>query len=419
MKKTVGKALIIYFLLVILFTSLLLTVSIIPRSMIKNNIYESIKILKEEDETFIKFSYGKVIRIDNSSDAIMLNIAYSVDDNNHFKSILLNERNFVPDSNQKHVDEEVGNLKYETEDFSMVEELENTFNEKDISARAYSKYWHGYLVLLRPMLVFLNIKQIRKIFFIILVILLIILLYELKKKVAKRKVIFFFMGIMTIDLLLFSYVVQGVFTIMIALFISIIIAKNKDISREKYLLLMFISGGLTAYLDFLTTPLLVGLLPIVVKNLIDSDSNNGKNIMTIIKEFIADILVFTIGYVSLWVTKWILIDSFFHTRVIQKGIAQVKLRTTHDSGHIYPVVLNIKNSVNLYTIVLLGLFEGLFIYRIIKTHKIGEKKDIVYYLCILTIVVYYMIVNQHSIQHYFFTYKNIDIIYLCLMLLCC
>lgn len=241
MQKIIKYTLIYIIMIITFFTSLYLA-SAIPQSTIERNIKLSTEILKKEG---IRQKVGaKSVMIDNWSDAVMLNTAYSIDSNNILQSIIYGRRSYDPNRKLEEIKE--------NKDENPIDDLEQTLSKTNTSYYKYARYWHGYLVFLRPLLTIFNYVGLRVIFCIIVIILAAILVYYLNKNGGKGIALIF--GLV---FLMFSYQyvglsIQYVAVTVIFMAFSIYIAKHKKAKAEYF----FIVGGLTSFFDLLTTPLL-------------------------------------------------------------------------------------------------------------------------------------------------------------------
>ena len=76
-------------LIYILFSVLIISVHWIPFSSIRNNVIESAKTLQDEG-MFPQYKDYRFTRLDNYTDALMLNIAISAEEDNPVESSMMN-----------------------------------------------------------------------------------------------------------------------------------------------------------------------------------------------------------------------------------------------------------------------------------------------------------------------------------------
>ena len=421
--KAILKYVLVFVSMILIFLGLLVIVSYIPRENIEKSIKKSVDIIVNEGEEKKAISFPREIYINNSTDAIMLNITYSIDTNNKLESIMKARRNFAfEDKVKRIVPDTVGDLHHENDTYSMTTELYNTVNGIEQNSYEYARYWHGYIVILRPLLVFFNLSQIRIILGLIIIISLLIMLYYIYKNINIKISLIMFMFFLSMDLLAWGSVIQGSIVMIIALITSIFIA-NKKITDKNINIILFIVAGLTAYFDFFTTPLITFLLPIIIFNLMN---NEEKSFKKVIYDFAKSAIIWGLGYALIWGTKWLLIDIMYHTQIIKNAVRQIFYRTGITSKSIIGgnvILIALKNnylfSANYLNVLMLVL---IYFWLFINIDKYGKKyfftsKKLVYYITAFIPIIWYIVASEHSWQHYHFTYKLCMITFLSMALI--
>ena len=146
MKKAIIKNLIILLLMPIAGLILLLLVHLLPTSKITANVNSSAESIKAEctDELIIDDYHATLIG--NFTDCLMLQ--FSVYDGPHsaFDQALNLYRN------------EVGNEEEWCPGLSLTDYLNGAPTNLEVS---YPRYWHGYLVILKPLLLFTSLNSVR------------------------------------------------------------------------------------------------------------------------------------------------------------------------------------------------------------------------------------------------------------------
>lgn len=185
--KKSTKYIITYMILIITFIILLTLVSLIPSEKMKTNVQETAKILTAQTNgLMIKIHLKKlIIPFDNYTDALMVNTAYSIDSNEPFYSFMMAKKNYIPDKTKEIKEDTVGELKSASKYKipSAVGELQDTANGNIDEAFEYARYWHGYLVLLRPALCISNIGGIRITMSVVFIMLGIVLTFLVAKEI--------------------------------------------------------------------------------------------------------------------------------------------------------------------------------------------------------------------------------------------
>ena len=147
----IRKLFCLYIILISIFTILLISVFTISTSAIKNNIVESVRQIQKEGLWFQPLTLY-FFQIDNMTDCLMMNINASADSDNPVRSSMM------ANYSQPYKYGDTGT--YLKMDQTTLDIAENGVNESTIFSD-YARYWHGYQVVLRPLLYFFNYNQIR------------------------------------------------------------------------------------------------------------------------------------------------------------------------------------------------------------------------------------------------------------------
>lgn len=380
------KYILTYVFLILIFISILLLVALIPSKFIKRNIIFSFEDLISNS----KIGILKIISLDKFTDAVMLNCAYSIDNTKPLESIMDDKISYNPD------DGIVLENPYEN--------LRDALIDENIHYYKYARYWHGYLVYLRPLLLILDYQLIGILFTIILCALAAYLAYLLWKKVDK------IIGILFLLLLFaFSYHYLGLSLTyvpvwIISMIVSIIIVNKGKLSYLSF----FIIGAITSFFDLLTTPVLTLGIPLLVQLIVNKDKFTFKNMIIICINWV-------IGYVLLWLSKWVISDLLYGNNIIMDAIRAIKERTGNswDSEKIvyYKVLIsNIRNIIFETIFILLITLTSLIIAIKDKDKVNMTKSEILKYLFIALIpLVWYLITQNHSYIHARYTYRSMFI----------
>ena len=176
--KSLFKYIMTFIITISAFMLLLTAASAIPSGYIYENVKKSSEILLNEgNRKIIYIPYRcENMQFDNYTDALMINTAYSIDTTKPLFSAFIARKNYIPNVTTEVYQDQPGELrssskyKYHNE----VGELNDLVNNEKTESFEYARYWHGYLILLRPLLVVFNLAQIRIILTCVLIILCII-----------------------------------------------------------------------------------------------------------------------------------------------------------------------------------------------------------------------------------------------------
>ena len=185
--KQAAKYILIYSVTLSFFIILLTLVSSFHSTWIYDNVKKSAETLLQETnckEVNVNFK-GTKIYIDNHTDALMINTAYSIDNRQPLYSAFVARKNFLPDKTEIIYPDSVGELDFSKKykKLSQTSELNDIVNGEVLESFEYARYWHGYLTILRPLLIIFDVNSIRMLFRAVFVILAIWLLYLINKKI--------------------------------------------------------------------------------------------------------------------------------------------------------------------------------------------------------------------------------------------
>ncbi|NLC87756.1 MAG: hypothetical protein GX682_03150 [Clostridiaceae bacterium] len=303
------------------------------------------------------------------------------------------------------------------EKYNPVGELQDTVQSQGKESFEYARYWHGYLSIIRPLLLIFNITQIRILLTIIFLMLAIILLYLIAKKINIITMIIFLLSLITIEYFYIGVSLQGSFVFLITMILSIIILM-KDGKIKNLGLSFFVVGMITNYFDFLTVPLITFGFPMILYFLLKQKEEKIRSkqaILIIIKTGLA----WVIGYALTWFTKWVLVDVFCNRNMITSAIQQVLYRSRGNNISLFDGMLKNLHYEKYIIIFLIFVKLNYMIFRKFLVKPKIQKKYLIedsipYIIIALLPFIWYLIVGQHSNNHPFFTYRNLLLTIICI-----
>ena len=287
----------------------------------------------------------------------------------------------------------------------------------------YYRYWHGFLTVLRPLLIFMDYHSIRILNGVVQVLLLIATIYLMSKRKKDYFMIPWLLGYLMLMPIVLAKSMQYSSCYYMFMIGSLALLMMNSGQLKKYGALVFLNIGIfTAYFDFLTYPIATFGVPMLVfLMLVDSDDLKAKAINTV-----RNGALWCIGYGGMWVSKWILTGLVTGSNVMAEGVNNVAKRTSDyvnegavqlDKGTV--VQYNIKEflttPVKYFAIVVIAFF----IYEIIRNRKSITANALLrmlpYLIVGLSPIVWYVFATNHSAQHLFFTNKASVVAFLAVM----
>lgn len=283
----------------------------------------------------------------------------------------------------------------------------------------YGRYWHGYQIILRPLLLFFTYSDIRQINMILQLALVFIFVYILAKSEDRILIIpFFGMYIFLSPISLFSSLqFSSCFYIMMLALITLFALKEYlNNTTRNYLFLL--TGIMTAYFDLLTYPFITLAVPLIAYLGSDcerlfTDENRGK-------DGVKDTFFYTVswcfGYVGMWASEWIIASVLTEKNVLANAIQQIKYRSGYsqdDNTYLNTLKLNLGIiNIKVFLIAIICLAAYIIICSI-KKHITFNKN---FFSCIGVILfvtlypfIWYFFTQNHSSNHSYFTYRELAI----------
>lgn len=400
------KYITILVIIFIIFIATLLLSALIPSDLLENNVRKSLNTLKEEGN-FPEVKYGINYKLDNYTDALMINTAYCIDNEDPLNSILLARRNYQSDRDDIKL--------VEVDSENTILNLELTLNNENTEYYEYSRYWHGYLIYLRPLLLITDYVGIRIILVTLINILFIITTYLIYNKINLKCALAFFISMIASSIYLIGLSIQYSSVFILFLCACIYILKNNKTIKD-IKILFFITGALTSFMDLFTCPILTFCIPFIIYITMHRKDNKEN-----LKQMIKLGTFWALGYCIIWISKWIITDILCGTNTIfsaKQGILRLSSGQNNFSVGILDAITKNIGYVKYFLIIpiILLIFVDLMnIKKIIKRN--GIKQSLIYALIGIIPFAWYIIVKNHSYAHARFTYKDLSITIFCLFII--
>ena len=393
-------------ILVLIISSLLglvlLTVSfVLPNDTIQSNASISSILLTHEGLYPKKIEGIKATEMDNYTDAIMINSAsfdyggYSIAEKalgiNHFEVNWSNDQ---------------------------IVHLYEHYNDEEAicNIKSYSRYWHGYITLLRPLLMVCNYSWIRFFQFILHIALLSMFSILSKDKAGTLNVFNFFAVYLIFACFVLPYSLQLSQVFNIALFFGSILLYKYDYLKKKNLLGYFflIIGIFTSYIDLLTYPIVALGINLIILTLLDKDIKPSIVIKNIIMWFV--------GYGGMWFMKWVLASLVLRENIFLDAYKAIVFRSSDIADDVKvnlcdTTLVNFDYINNKITFL---LFVLTVVTNVACTFKNKKLKFNIYKALNLIIVallplIWYFVLREHSFTHPSLEFRTLMPLMWCLL----
>ena len=349
----------------------------------------------------------KSSQLDNYTDTLMYATAIHPGSGNALRDALYNKR-----------------YEYQTDDMaqSLNDYAHDVVSKESLRYEcSYARYWHGYLIVLKPLLFFLNVSEIRLFFLLTQTFLVTWLLFLIMQKYGIIYTIPVLMAVLLLNPVVMPLSLQFSWVYYIALAGSIILLTVKrDPESEWYLYFFMALGMLTSYFDLLTYPLITLGFPLVLYLLENRKSLRIKRIL----RTAAVCMAWLAGYVAMWCSKWVLTYVCCDKGIFRNVLAERNsMKTTWSPAATTPwtsvcrALSVVSNKVYLMWFILsLGIFAAALVRRRQKTG--GRLIGIViralpdyglYIIVALLPLIWLGVMANHTYVHYWFSYRALSV----------
>lgn len=401
--KKISKLLLILFMGIIGGTFLLLLVNVLPNERMQRHISESTSVMEEEGDYPMLMDGYISSRLDNFTDSIMLVTAANKEDTNF-------------------VDRTVNMYRVNYEDKRPAEVLvDYGKGNPDYTVSGYPRYWHGYQLALKPLLLIFNYQEIRYINMCLQILLIAFVVAIMWKKDMKLYILPYLVTICSLmpASVALSLQFSAVFYLT-NISIILLLVWFESIQVTGNTLSFFLSiGMMTSYFDLLTYPLVTCGIPLIVYFILKKEHSIQYDILETVQYGI----IWAIGYGGMWAGKWIIGSILLRKNIINDALAAIFNRTSsEDYGRKEAILKNMSAMFEtpikyIFLLLILILVISLII-RMVKDKKIYLKNF--HYVIIAAIpFAWYMVLVNHSCVHFWFTYRELAIFIFAILVWLC
>ena len=414
-------------LLAALFTLFIIAVFCIPTSAVRENVEKSAVQIERDGLWYKPFGFY-LFQIDNMTDCLMLRINATADSDRPVRAAMMAEQyDSVGDSLHP----------YNTV-VSSTKTIAKTGRKEGYEYVDYARYWHGYQVLLRPMLTVFSYHSILTINYICLMLLALAVCLA-----AYRRI-----GAVFALTLAASLVLTNFFIVPLALQFSTcyyiaFAAMAFILCRPRFAdgdgcrcdEMFFITGAVTAYMDFLTTPVLTLGMPLVTLLAMRARRNAYRYQPATCRPMyttVAASVSWLAGYALLWAAKWAIAWVLTGENVFGSAIENARLRIGNTivyggreillTDFVQGIMETVCSRISVWGMVAAMMLTAAATILYIYKHK-QKTRQYGWLLVVAAMpVAWFAVMKNHSLQHIFFTWRDFllsvwcVILYLCLTL---
>lgn len=427
---------------IVICIALLFLTALIPQNALQNNMERSSDYYNNHQMFDHVTDYMFLSRQDNYADCILTNIIYHIDQNDLVKSILSASY-------------------YNPEDEGVQTSFAYAVGNKVEPNVDYSRYWHGSMVLLRPLFVIFDIAGVRMVLGILILIMTVWFEVLLFKNHYSVFGVCYGIGLMLVSVWMCAFCVEYAmpFVVMsVELPVLLVLltrayekkdAQNDKVKRDENKLdnqkadehkldnrkpevilwaVLACAGIVTAFVDFLTTETVTFTMAYILYLIVKNRHNQMKPIKEELICLIKSGIVWFASYGLMIALKWVLALAVLGKDAFFNALSQAALRISGDAtlgnvpgaevvsnyerisgalwrnmGCIYPF----KSTMSYGTSMIFILLVGLIVFSLWYLFREKTKSCINKVLAIVSLlpVMRFLVLNNHSYIHFFFTYR--------------
>ena len=376
---------------------LMTAVYLIPTGRIRANAVSSVKVFEAEGD------YPKLIpmhfntTLDNWTDAtILAEAAYDGEKSLMQRVCLVPHIEYGSDT--------------QANSFIRVFTGESDAEPEDVN---YGRYWHGYLLLIKPLMLLTDYSGIRELMGFAQLVMFCMAEYLVLKKhrkdiAAALLFLYAFLNPAAVSMTL-NYGV--IFFILFGELLYILCHDERYADRSVWLYHFVTVGCMTAFFDYLTYPLVTfGVAMLMLLALYPS---------SVKADFFATVqtgIGWIFGYVGMWASKWVLGSLISGENILAEAGRTLAMRSAGDVGEDFSrvglMLAAIYKNLTASKLVL-GVTGLFFIAGIVYMLRRKEKPDfgrlILMFAYMAAPLLWYAMAANHSYIHYFFTYRTLGI----------
>lgn len=283
---------------------------------------------------------------------------------------------------------------------------EDGFREED-----YTRYWHGYLVVLKPFFLFFDYADLRFVNVVLELMLVMCVFAQLSGMGYRKEAWGYVVAVLFIMPVVVPLSIQFSIIFYVTHIAAIVLLKRyHQIMDRKRMLLFFQLIGMTAsFFDLLTYPVASLGVPLVCLLILEHDREFWHKIKNIISLSIS----WGFGYGAMWAGKWLLSTVILQDNVILNALEQISMRSSHvQDGEQITMIDTWLRNVEFYFekpyLVLITVCVLIALAGIARNRKQFRSMmaDVIPLLIIAAIpFAWYAFAGQHSYEHHWFTYR--------------
>ncbi len=346
----------------------------------------------------------KLFQMDNYTDTLMLMEAATADGTDPLTAMMTNTAY------------NVDNFETLSEDLARYLEARAAGENApaDLEPFSYARYWHGYMIWLRPLLCLMPYSGVRVVQYLVLFALFAAVLVLLRRRCGLRAAVWFAVSQLLVTFFWVPHQIQY-FTCFAIAYAGCVWALARPRRSDALCLGLVALGVATAFCDLLVTPILTLGLPLACW-LLEPQQRlraGGRQCALVF----GSCLCWGTGYGVAWALKWVLAGLVTGQNIIADAVHQIGVRTAADTWHgmeltwsniIQFVYSALADRGLFWPLVLLAVvLVAVFCLSVRSRVALGRAAPLA--LAAVLPLVWFAALRTHSIQHGWFTWRALGV----------
>ncbi len=394
--RTIKEYILILIIGVALATFSIIAVNILPVDRMQAHLKESAIVMEQEDD------YPKLIpeepgtTLDNFTDSIMLVTSAFERDTSLIDQSMYAYRVLYEDARPTDVLVKYGN------------------GEKGYTKISYARYWHGYQLFLKPLLLVFNYQEIRVINAVLVMLVFAFVISSMQKRKLQKYILPYLIAIGS--MMPFSICLSLQFSTVFYIgnagaCIMMVLNEKWKIDKSK---IFFVLGMCTSFFDFLTYPIFALGVPMIFYLLVRNEKGFWRNTWQVVKNSI----IWGVGYAGMWCSKWLISSVLLGKNIVREAIDQIFVRTQSEVSDIEVTARQVieKN----FDMLTSDAFNKLFIILlligilIVIIYTVRARRNCFgqfhYFIIAVMPLCWYFVLKNHSYIHHWFTFRGLAVL---------
>ena len=378
---------------------LLTAVYALPTARMRHNVSISLPYILSEGDRYQWAPYHNGTELDGFTDAIMLGNAVYAGSGSPLGDALVNPRMEFTPGDSVPVD-------------SLSQYAQGAEDGRQVT---YARYWHGYLLFLKPLLLFFNLSDIRMMLMTVQFSLAAALLCLVYKRKGPRLAVPLGLALVCLNPVSTAMSMQFTSIYLLTLVFALAELQIDSFSKERGWVLYLLLGVCTAFFDFLTYPPAAFGICVLLEILLFGGSAKEK-----LKKTILSGLNWGLGYGGMWSGKWLVGSLLTRQNILADAITTAHYRTGTEvaagegTAAAYPEILakNLGALMGPGCLILFGALVILFLWLLVsKKYRFAPDNTLLPALGLIALVpfAWYFVLKNHSSVHYWMTYRNLSV----------